>query len=311
MVTRTPQLFTMGYGKFKFVLWVDGVDGRPSDHEEGLAILKLMEANYEWTYVIVGFEVCPETGRKHLDGYYEMTNQRKLAGELKKFVKMFCRGWGNLQVAKGTAAENFDYSTKEGRDKYENGLAVVNGESADLTSYKRKIDTGEMTADDVCSVDPMCYHQYGRTLTKCEDIHLRKQFRTEMTRAIWIHGSTGSGKSHAAFTGWHPDTHYLWKLNDKGWQDGYTQQSIVVINDFRGEIKYNEMLNLVDKFPFTVSRRGREPMPFTSRIVIITSSLQPAMIYKQREEEDSLDQLLRRLTLVEKFRDQDMIIDWL
>jgi hypothetical protein len=301
----------MGYGKFKFVIWCDDVDGRPADHTAGLEIIKEMEAKYGWTYVVCGYENCPETGRRHLDGYYEMKTQRKLAGEVKKFTKMICRGFGDLQTARGTAAENYDYSTKEGNDMYESGQAVVNGESCDLTGYKRKIDAGEMTADDVCMVDPECYHQYGRTLTKCEDLHLRNQFRKEMTRGLWIWGATGAGKSHAAFTGWDPATHYLWKLNDKSWQDGYTQQPIVVINDFRGEISYNEMLNLVDKFPFTVSRRSREPMPFTSRIVIVTSSLPPALVFKQRQEEDSLDQLMRRVQVVEKTREQDIIIDWL
>ena len=65
--------------------------------------------------------------------------------------------------------------------------------------------------------NPEAYHQYGpRTLTKVEDIALRSKFRTEMTTCEWLSGPTGVGKSHRAFQGFTPDTHYVWKLNDGG-----------------------------------------------------------------------------------------------
>jgi len=140
---------------------------------------------------------------------------------------------------------------------------------------------------------------YGRTLSKIEDICMRKRYRTEMTTCTWYHGKTGVGKSHKAFEGFTPDTHYVWKTNDNGWQDGYQQQEIVIINDFRGEIKYNDMLNLIDKWAYTIPRRGREPMPFTSKHVIVTSSLPPDQVFTRRLEEDSLEQLIRRIDVVE------------
>ena len=129
---------------------------------------------------------------------------------------------------------------------------------------------------------------------------LRKRFRTEMTQGIWYHGPTAVGKSHKAFEGFDPQTHYVWKLNEKsGWQDGYAGQETVIINDFRGEIPYNEMLQLVDKWPHSVPRRGREPAPFLAKTVIVTSSLSPAQVYHRRAEEDSLNQLLRRFDVIE------------
>jgi len=142
----------------------------------------------------------------------------------------------------------------------------------------------------------MIVHQYGRTLDRIEDISMRKIHRTEMTEAVWLWGPTNVGKSHKAFEGYTPETHYLWP-NDGRWWDGYRQQNTVIFNDFRGEIPYNVMLQIVDKWPFQVPRRGREPMPFTSKRVIITSSLSPMAVYHNREAEDSLAQLLRRMTV--------------
>ena len=106
-------------------------------------------------------------------------------------------------------------------------------------------------------------------------------------------------KVHIALHDFHPETHYIWKLNDNGWQDGYTQQPIVVMNDFRGEVKYNDLLQIIDKWPYSVPRRGREPIPFLSTKVIITSSLKPDQVYNRRDAEDSIQQLLRRIKIIE------------
>lgn len=58
----------------------------------------------------------------------------------------------------------------------------------------------------------------------------------------------------------------------------------------------NELLMMIDKHPnYFVRRRGREPLPFTSKKVIITSSMSPEEVYHNLAENDKLEQLLRRI----------------
>lgn len=128
---------------------------------------------------------------------------------------------------------------------------------------------------------------------------MRKIFRTEQTKGIWYWGETGVGKSHKAFEGFTPDTHYVWQYEQSGWQDGYCQQETVIMNEFRGQVKYSELLELLDKWPYSVKRRHREPMPFTSKLIIITSSMHPKDIYTNIDAKDSLKQLYRRCEIVE------------
>lgn len=280
----------MGYGKFKFVVW-------SPDFENTYKILKEMCNKYEFNYLVMGQECCPTTGRQHVNGYYEYPRARKLDTELNKFNKHFGKGFGNLQAARGSHGENFDYSSKDERNVYEFGTPARQGVRKDLIEAQKEINDGK-SVDNITIENPMLYHIYGRTLNKLEDLRMRKMYRTTMTKGTWIYGPTGTGKSREAFKNFHPSTHYV-VPNDNGWWDGYCQQETVIINDFRGKIPYDELLQIVDKYPYSVKRRGREPMPFVSKHVIITSSLSPQECYHNRLANDSIEQLLRRFHVVE------------
>ena len=55
---------------------------------------------------------------------------------------------------------------------------------------------------------------------------------------------------------------------------------------------------IVDKWPLSVSRRARGPVPFLAKKILISSSLPPEDVYRQRNEKDSLEQLLRRINVI-------------
>ena len=105
-----------------------------------------------------------------------------------------------------------------------------------------------------------------------------------MTKGIWICGASGSGKSHEAFSDYNPDTHYIKNLQEDWW-DGYKGQETVIINEFRGEIRFSELLDLVDKWPKTVKWRCRESVPFLAKRVIITSIKRPEDVYVNQVNE--------------------------
>ncbi|AXH78050.1 MAG: helicase [Cressdnaviricota sp.] len=283
----------MPTGRHKIVVWNNN-----RTFSEVLDHLKGMGTKYEWSYMHAAQEKCPTTNKAHVDGYYETIDRRRLSTELNKFKKVFGPGWGNLQIARGNAGENIDYSEKEEGTFYVQGtVAPTQGERVDIKRKCDEILAGETTVDQEMKEDPEFYHKYGRTMRNIEDIALRDQFRTEMTTGIWYWGPTGTGKSHTIFKNYSPKTHYIWK-NDKGWQDGYVGQPIVIINEFRGHIAYNDLLEMLDKYPLCVSRRGREPAPFLAKQILISSSLAPEDVYRQRNEKDSLTQLLRRIQVV-------------
>lgn len=241
-------------------------------------------------YGIYGREIAPTTGTPHLQIYFRKANAITQSSLKKKFPR------AKLIVAKGSDKQNNKYCGKEDTNYYEVGKMSEQGKRTDLDEIKNEIMNGKKV-DDIVLESPMVYHQYGRTLHKIEDLRMRKVYRTEMTEGIWYYGETGCGKSTKAFEGFNPDTHYVWKYEN--WQDGYTQQDVVIIDEFRGQIKYSQLLTLIDIQPNCyVYRRNREPLPFTSKKVIITSVLRPEEVYNNLSVNDSLDQLFRRIKII-------------
>lgn len=243
----------------------------------------------EASYLVFGREVG-ESGTPHLQGYCEL-RKRTAFNKIKKIIPK-----AHIEPRRGSAKQAADYCKKDG-DFFEVGEISRQGERTDIDKIKDEILSGEITCQDIRREDPIKFHQYGRTFEKLEDDFNRDVFRTEMTECDWIYGPTGSGKSHRAFEGFHPSTHYVYK-NDKGWWDGYKGQETVIINDFRGEIRYGELLQMIDKWPFEVPRRNREPFPFTSKKVIITSVMKPEEVYNNLAATDGIDQLMRRINLI-------------
>jgi len=244
-------------------------------------------------YGIYGFELAPTTGTPHLHAHLYYENPRAING-IKKKLDKFQKS--RIEYSKGDSLSNRNYCIKDG-DFYEYGKMPTQGERTDLQSLRDKISNGTRV-DEIVMENPIAFHTYGRTLERIETIVMRKKFRTEMTKGIWYYGATGVGKSHKAFEDYDPETTYIKNTNTKWW-DGYKQQDTVILNDFRGEISYNELLNLVDKWPLNVPVRNREDIPFTSKKLIITSSLRPEEIFKNRNRSDSIEQFRRRFEILE------------
>lgn len=255
-------------------------------------------------YMLYAPEVCPTSNRKHWQGYVYFKDKQSLKNA-QKIIKCPKQHLEPEQADSVEAQIGYIVGPYEKEDKVkpynpdhkEYGVKPEQGKRSDLNMIKDDLLNGETNMDMIIQDNPILYHQYGRTLEKIEDLKMSREFRKEMTTAEWICGPTGVGKSHYAFKDFSPDTHYVLP-NDNGWWDQYKQQDTVIINDFRGHIPYNELLQMIDKWPYNVKRRGRPPLPFTSKHVIITSSLCPEEVYKNRDKEDAIEQLLRRVKVI-------------
>jgi len=265
--------------------------------------------NKTMRYLCFAPEICPTTGAHHWQSFvyfkHDKTNSaaaKFLSKNMKKHINVEPKSkhstFTQCKFYISGPYEKDDKKKEENEEFEEFGILPKQGARSDLEKVAESINEGG-SVDQLAVDDPYMFHQYGRTLEKLEDLAHRKKFRQWMTKCTWYYGKTGTGKSHMAFKDYNPDTCYIFNSEDKGWWDGYAGHDTVIINEFRGELKYKVLLELIDKWPYNVPRRNRAPTPFLAKRIIVTSAVTPEDIYVNLSERDSLDQLYRRIDLVE------------
>lgn len=275
--------------------------------ENEIELLKKIECKY----LIWGYEIGEKCGTPHLQGFVSFINPRTINGLKRE------KAWkrAHVEVAlKPLSAIDYCKKGSQSHDEWtEFGIKGPNygkdysgfeigefkqGARNDLAAAYEAIKDGESVAD-LTWRDPSSYTFASKTLEKLEDLRLQKRRRDFMTEGIWIFGKTGLGKSAYAEKECEGHSWYCFGY-DGDWWDNYAQQDMVIIDDFRGQITYSQLLRLVDRTPFAeVRRRCRPPMPFVSKKVIITSSLPPWKVFHNLDALDNLNQLYRRFQIFE------------
>lgn len=246
------------------------------------------------TYAIVGKETCPTTGRKHLQGYAYFHNAISGLSFKKKLHET-----AHIEKANGNAKQNKIYCSKEGNFE-EFGIMPNQGKRTDLVKLNNSLKHGLITVDEIMKEMPDKYHLYGRTLKDLERGYQNDHKRTKRTKCLWLCGSTGCGKTVKAQEVIEALGNNVYMYHDdKGWWDRYNGEKVVLIDEFRGCIQFAEMLLMLDYKPWAVRQRNSPPRQFISELVIVTSPLTPKQVYKSDNVRDSIDQLLRRVKIVD------------
>lgn len=102
------------------------------------------------TYLIFGYEVCPETGRRHLQGYL----QTDKATEIQSLIAAF-RPQYHWTKCRGSDEDNFLYCTKDDDfTQWGNRKSIAaraQGKRTDLDQVKKLVDEGK-SYEEICQV---------------------------------------------------------------------------------------------------------------------------------------------------------------
>lgn len=120
---------------------------------------------------------------------------------------------------------------------------------------------------------------------------------------VWIHGTSGSGKTRAANQAY-PNA-YLKPLNK--WWDGYQSEDVVILDDmdiFHRELT-SDIKHWADFLPFIAETKGSSTYARPKKF-IVTSQYTIEEIWNSDPE--SLAAIRRRFTVIEKIRDQEILL---
>lgn len=243
------------------------------DHNIDVAMAEFWDSgNGPLSYLVFQHETGAN-GTPHIQGYCAFKERSTL-----RTVRTFL-DTAHWEIARGTPAEARAYCTKLdtrdlGSEPTEFGeLPGPAGQRTDLMAIKADVDSGTST-EDLWDSHFGTMVRYHRSVTEYKRI--KTPDRSMKTFVTLLIGPTGTGKSRYAMDKY-PGAYYK---QASQWWDGYDGQSTVVLDDFYGWLKHDEMLRIMDRYPLMVQTKGGQ-VNFTATHLVVTSNALPAVWYQK------------------------------
>lgn len=214
--------------------------------------LKSLVDKKKLQYVAYGEEVCPTTGRQHLQAFAYAKEGRSKSAWIKLFKPH------HIAVCNGTLAQNEAYCSKEGKFT-EYGLKPMdNGKKRTLAQACEAVVAGE-DLDDVAVDHPLPFVMYHNGLKALSRAVANKKMKTIpkdfIPEVTYIWGPPGVGKTYYVRE-LEPDVYDCPAFDNYKWKDGYLGQEAVMYDNLTAAITPVCFLKEIDRYPIQVSTKG-------------------------------------------------------
>lgn len=234
----------------------------------------------------------------------------KQAQRFSAVKKIFPRA--NIRATKGTKAQVEDYIHKRGKFEEKGEITVTSyqkgeligrqGQRTDIKNIRDLVENG-YTPQQIFKSN-IVYRRYEKMVR--DEYFEHKMQQTPVMRDVkvyWHVGESGCGKSYTAVKlceEYGRDNVYIVNNYGTGMFDKYFGQSILFMDEFKCDIKFQELLSLLDVYTNQVHCRYSNSYMLWNE-VHITSVFPPEECYKMmvgQSEHDSYQQLKRRISFV-------------
>lgn len=258
--------------------------------------------DYNPTYGIASREKAPTTGMNHYHVYIKLgkrcqrkhgeeviivntirPNIERVRNNIKAVIKYIMKG--GCYTEYGTCPVNLK---EEKLTKEEKAKLMMTG------NWEELFLNGKLGAIDIIRAQKL--------KTIFEMNRAPKEYKRKLV--LWFHGSTGEGKTKTALeiAKQYYENNYWMSSDSLKWFDGYTNQRVAIIDDFRKGMlsDWSFLLRLLDGYNLLVQVKGGFTT-WSPELIIITSPATPheafSWINKEGEEKewDKQEQLTRRL----------------
>ena len=289
-----------------------GFEGTPQEIVN--KIIELWTENNPQRTCAVTYCISAE-GLKHCHAVLEDTKAMRFSAVKKIFPAM------HIDVTKGNKEQAENYINK--RPPFdEQGEQIIymdrhgeikgrQGQRKDLDIIEELIRLG-MTPNEIFNTS-ITYRHYDKIV---KDAYYAKRLaETPIMRDIsvyWHVGESGTGKSfvEVKLAEIHGEQH-IYKVSDteNGFIDKYNGERILLIDEFRGQIKYPVLLTMLDKYKNQIHARYTNVYGLWTEVHIM-SVFPPEKLYEHMINEnksiDTYEQLRRRIThMVYHYKDND------
>lgn len=218
------------------------------------------------TYLVYGYEVAPETGRPHLQGYIKFNNARHFQA-----VRTLLSP-AHIEAAKGNGAQNRAYCTKDGLF-FEKGVCPSSPSAGGAVEKERwrlaRLAAREGRFEDIPD-DLYCRYQSSFKRMRKEDQPAPADLGYREKYGVWIYGPPRTGKSHKA----RHDYGDIFVKNINKWWEGYEGQANVLIDEFSPDsarFMTDFLKTWADRWVFSAETKGGRILA-RPQLIIVTSN---------------------------------------
>ena len=247
-------------------------------------------------FIVYQHEICPESGREHLQGYVEFRQSMRIRAAKQLLGDPSL----HLEVRMGTPDQAIEYCSRDSKRKAETDVVRLGdcaggqGARSDLAIVCEEIMSGKRLHQ-VAMKYPIQFVRCHRGMRELAFIYAAEQARADRLPQVHVlYGPTGSGKTRTAVAAGGEDYYILNPPTNQGcWFDGYDGHPLLIIDEFAGWLPQEYLLRLLDRYACTVPIKGSFTWALWTT-VYITSNQPPTSWYREGLQ----DRLLRRFASV-------------
>lgn len=246
-------------------------------------------------------------GLHHVHAVFEDVKTMRFSAIKKLFPAM------HIEPTKGTKREAEDYLNKVGKFEEKDEVileGIWHGEIRGVQGKRSDIDTVGELIEQGCTPNEIfnISFRYRKFSNMIKDAYYAKRLaeapiKKEMT-VVWHVGESGAGKSYSRvelIKKYGKDNVYLMSDYKGGGFDNYCGEKVLFMDEFRGQMPFNELLIILDKYVNQVHARYANAYTLYDE-VHITSIMPPEKLYEVMVENwrvfEPQEQLFRRVTSI-------------
>lgn len=225
-----------------------------------------------------------------------------------------CKEWlplAHWEISKGSFEQCYKYCTKEETrvsGPWELGdKPVGQGSRTDLQSLAHQvIEEGSLSG--LIESDPASIVKYGKGLQLLLS-YVKPKRRPNLFRLLLI-GPTGIGKTRI-FWDLFPDLYVPMYGNCGLWFDGYANEKVVLIDEYKGQVPLQRFLTMLDEYPVRVDTK-HGLVAFNPDLIIVTANSPPTDWYedKDNKRQQEIGALRRRFSHGDSADEHGFYIDF-
>lgn len=222
-----------------------------------------------YSYMVIGREVG-KSGTKHLQGYVEFQQKPNFLT-----VKAHL-GKAHFEPRYATSTQAAQYCMKDG-DYQEDGVISHAGRRKDLELVYHMVKEGKSDIQ-IGEAFPGTYMRFYKAIDRVRFNYAQTNNKFEEVEVHVRWGAAGTGKTRYVVDT-HPG-HFRLNYDKELWFDGYTNQEVILIDDFYGNIGYGAFLQLTDGYKYSLPIKGAFTWKQWKK-VYITSNKHPREWFKE------------------------------